>query len=241
MTERRSIGDLERALRALGGQITYPQAPAMAEAIGRELRAGADRSAPRRVTWPRRRLIAVIVAGLLLLAGTAEAARLVIGAIAIDVVPSIPASTVPETGPNLGSKMTMAAARTGAGFHVLVPSGMPEPDAVFVDGGRVSLVWRSNADLPRIPGTPWGLVLVELRGDAVMAVKEAPPGTSMKGVRVGSSWGFFIAGPTDLLLSGGQRLSVPGGVVIWQRGAVTLRLETLLPRTDAVLLAATIS
>lgn len=53
--------------------------------------------------------------------------------------------------------------------------------------------------------------------------------------------GFFVAGPTDLLLAGGQRLSVPGGVVIWQRGAVTLRSETLLARTDAVRLAATIS
>ena len=74
---------------------------------------------------------------------------------------------------------------------------------------------------------------------AIEAVKEAPPGTSIKSVRVGSSWGFFVAGQTDLLLAGGQRLSVPGGVVIWQRGAVTLR--SLLPRTDAVRLAATIS
>ena len=241
MTERWTLGDLDRALRVLGEQISHPQAPTMAEAIGRELRAGADRSVPRRVTWPRRRLIAVVLAGLLLLAGTAEAARLVIGAIAINVVPSMPASTVPETGPNLGSKMTIAAARTAAGFQVHVPSGMSEPDAIFVDGGRVSLVWRSTSVLPRIAGTPWGLVLVELRGDAVMAVKEAPSGTSIKSVRVGSSWGFFIAGPTDLLLAGGQRLSVPGGVVIWQRGAVTLRLETFLPKTDAVRLASTIS
>ncbi|MEP7059968.1 MAG: hypothetical protein ABI828_04490 [Actinomycetota bacterium] len=241
MTDRRAMGDLERALRGLGEQMAHPQAPGMAEAVGRELRTGSGRTAPRRVTWPRRRLLAVVVAGLLLLAGTAEAARLVIGAIAIDVLPGPPPSTVPETGPDLGSRVTMGAARTAVGFQVLVPQGMGEPDGVFVDGGRVTLVWRSGAELPRIAGTPWGLVIVELRGDAVIAVKEMTEGTAIDSVHVGSASGFFIAGPTDLLLAGGRRLSVPGDVVLWQRGAVTLRSESLLSKADALRLAASIS
>jgi hypothetical protein len=84
-------------------------------------------------------------------------------------------------------------------------------------------------------------VLVEFRGIDVQAVKEAPQGTSIESVRVGSSPGFFIAGPTDLVLQGGKRLGVPGGVVLWQRGPITLRLESLLSKTDAVRLASTIS
>jgi hypothetical protein len=82
---------------------------------------------------------------------------------------------------------------------------------------------------------------VELRGEAAFGVKEVPEGTSIEAVRVGGAPGFFIQGPTGLVLSDGKALKVPGGVVLWQHGPITLRLESLLSKDSALRLANSVS
>ena len=149
MTERH---DLERSLRALSAAIEYPPGDGLSERVGRELRAGASGTVSRRVTWPRRRIIVVAVASLLVIAASAGAARLVIGAIEIKVVPSAAPSALPETGPNLGKPMSIVEAGHASGFSIPVPSSLGQPGGVFVDQGRVSLCWKASPTLSEDSG-----------------------------------------------------------------------------------------
>lgn len=187
-----------------------------------------------------RRRIAVVLAVLLLGATIAAGTKLVVGAIQIQEtnVPGDPASLVPETGPNLGRSTTLDDAGAKVGFEVLVPVELGEPDAVFIDPGasRVSLTWLPDEDLPRIPGTPWGAILIEFGGDWVQAVKQVPI-DGAEWVDVGRFTGYWLEGPHVLQLEDGTAFRVSGNVLLFQRRGTTLRLETRLDQAAAIRLA----
>ncbi len=256
MGERMSRADLERSLIALGSTLEYPPVPPMEPAVtARQLaeRAAARRPAfPGLALWPRRRLVLLAVTGLmLLLAGTAVAARLAIGAIQIRVVQSLPPST-PTTigsGASLGERVTLQEARAGVNYPVVLPAGLGPPAEIHLAESGFSsrvvvLVWHADASHPRIEGTSWGTMLMELPGSqAPLATKDVLADTTVEPVRVGSHDAFWISGPHQLTLltpEGEQRLTVTGNVLIWEQDGTTLRLETALPKTVAVALAESI-
>lgn len=256
MAERMTDADLERALIALGSALEYPPAPPMAPAVTARLlaeRAAARRPAfPGLALWPRRRVLLLAVAGvLLLLAGTAVAARLAIGAIEIRVVPtpSVPTPSTVGSGAVLGERATLEDARARAGFPVVLPPGLGPPTEVHLAeslfGSRVVvLVWDADASHPRIEGTPWSTILMELPGGTgSLAFKEISSDTTLQAVQVGSADAFWISGPHQLSLltpDGEQHFTVTGNVLLWEHDGTTLRLETALPEAEAVALAETI-
>lgn len=256
MAERFSPADLERGLAALGSSIDYPPTPNLGSAVTSRLLA--ERQARRRppfpglALWPRRRVLLLAAALVLLLAATAWAARTVIGAVEIRVLPegSTPAAAAPFTGSELGPSVTMAAAQSAVRFPILAPPGLGPPTQVHVARAGfaarlVVLDWDPDAIHARIPGTTSGTILVELPADkGVIAYKELAASTPLQAVRVGGHNGFWISGPHDLsfVLPGGtQRFSIGGNVLLWQQDGTTFRLETSLDRAGAIALATSMS
>lgn len=254
MADGRTHTDLERALIALGSTLEYPPAPPMAPAVTARLlveRAAARRPAfPGLALWPRRRVLLLAVAGVLLLAGTAVAARLAIGAIEIRVVPTppTPTPTAVESGAALGERVTLEGARARVGFPVVLPAGLGPPAEVHVAESGFSsrvvvLVWDADASHTRIEGTSWSTILMELPGSKVpLAYKDILADTTLQSVQVGKHDAFWISGPHQLSLltpQGEQRFTVTGNVLLWEQDGTTLRLETTLPKAEAIALAET--
>ena len=255
MAEPMTTADLERALVALGTALEYPPAPPMAPAVIARLLA--EPAAARRPAFPglalvpRRRVLLLAVAGVLLLAGTAVAARLAIGAIEIRVAPttSAPTPSTVESGAALGERVTLEDARARVGFPIVLPPGLGPPTEVRLAesgfGSRVLvLVWDADASHPRIEGTQWGTILMELPGGkGSLAFKEIGADTTLQAVQVGSHDAFWISGPHQLFLltpDGEQVFTVTGNVLLWEQDGTTLRLETALPKAEALALAESI-
>ena len=247
---RRPDDDLETRLLALGSSLDYPSGARLSRAVGERLRS-APRGEPARSTragaaWTaaagslrRRRSPALLVAALLLIAALAAAARLSIGAVTIREEPTPPA-TLPSATETVGfgERTTLGRAEAELGTHVLVPSALGGPGAVYVD--------RVSASLPRIGGLPWGGVLQEVRGDAALATKTlyGEAHGRIERVTVRGEIGYWLTGAHELDVvtgAGDRRLLVTGNVVLWRSGDVTLRLETALPKADALRVADSIS
>lgn len=235
--------DLTRALSALEPPIEPHD---MATAVSRRIAEGPQRlrARDRFSIQPRGRRAALVVLAILVLGATiAAGTKLVVGAIEIRETdaPSDTSAALPETGPNLGRSTTVEAAGAALGFDVLVPAELGEPDGVFIDGdaSHVSLTWLPDGRLPRIPGSPWGAILIEFGGDEVQAVKSVLI-DGAEWVDAGGVRGYWLAEPHVLQLADGTTFRVRGNVLIFQRGRTTLRLESGLDQAAAIRLAASI-
>jgi hypothetical protein len=240
---RRWAGDeeLTRALSALEPPVEPHD---MVAAVSRRIAEGPPRlrARDRFSIQPRGRRAAVVALAILVLGATiAAGTKLVVGAIEIRETDTTSGSTttLPETGPNLGRPTTVGAAGAATGFDVLVPADLEDPDGVFVDvdASHVSLTWLPDSRLPRIPGTPWGAILVEFTGDEVQAVKSIAIGGA-EWVDAGGVRGYWLAEPHLLQLPDGTTFRVRGNVLLFQRGRTTLRLESGLDQAAAIGVAA---
>jgi hypothetical protein len=236
------MADLERELRSLGHAIDWPDVD-VASSAAAELRAGrtADRPLPRLSLWPRRRVIVLAVAALLLVAGTAVAARLALGSITIHVVPRLPspASSAPPRS-ILGRAATLEA--VAPLVRIPADTALGAPVGVFLarsTTGRVaSLTWNAPVGAPHLDDTGWRAILMAFEGtDAVAATKQVLPRTTLVPVHVAGSPGYWIEGPHQLVLPDGGTLRLGGGVLIWMRNGVTYRLESTLSKDQALTVA----
>jgi hypothetical protein len=234
---------LGQTLRALEPMLQKAEAFDVAAEVVDTIRSGRR---PRRRISPRVRLVILVAAALLLLATAAVAARLVIdvGGIRIEPPPttSPTVSQPPIVGPAFGERMPLAHAEREAGFRAVVPRRLGDPDRVWIapgdepDSVLIAMAWFPRPRLPRIPGTPYGASLLEVRGEADLVAKRV----DIRFVEVSTGGAYWIRVPHEVeLLAGGttRTFAVTGNVLIWQRGALALRLETNLPKADALALA----
>ena len=80
-------------------------------------------------------------------------------------------------------------------------------------------------------------------GKGSLAFKEIGADTTLQAVQVGSHDAFWISGPHQLFLltpDGEQVFTVTGNVLLWEQDGTTLRLETALPKAEALALAESI-
>lgn len=146
-------------------------------------------------------------------------------------------------GQELGPIVSLDQARSDAGFGLLVPTaaGYTDPPEVHLTGvrpfSRVTLWYPDQA-------TMLTEFLGEIQPDAFQKIVGG--GTTVEPVRVGTSEGWWISGaPHELVLlfrdpdgrTRWQQVTVTGNVLLWQAGAVTLRLETPLDRAAAIAVA----
>lgn len=247
-----SSGDLERALRELGGALEFPPAPDVARAVARRIEEG-RRPSP----WLMRRsavvafaaVVVVAVAASMLIPGvrTAVADFLGLGGVRLE----IRASPTPpgEVGSDLflGDPITYERAGSEAGFAIGVPEVLGRPDEVFItevsDHRRVSLLWEPRAELPAAKETGVGALLVEFPGDVgEYATKQAATGL-VEEVSVNGAPGFwvrdrhffFYTDPDGDAIDDSIRLAA--NTLVWERNGVGYRLETALTKRAALRIA----
>jgi len=273
-----TVPQLERSLHDLGARIDAPAPPggSIARAVATRLVADRDRGrAVSRVSLgdrlagrlgSRPRVVAVLVAGLLLLAGAAVAVGLTVGRIVLQPADTpAPATTGPGASPTasptrpteptylplgLGARVDLEQARRSVDFTLRVPA--PEGPAGGIDevrlnrdvpGGMVSFVSGPGPGLPEIGRSGAGMVITQFGGD-VEGLKEFDPARPPVPVDVDGEDGFYVEGVHAFLFvdaEGDLRLGsrrVVGSTLIWQSSdGVVLRIESALPLWRALALA----
>lgn len=245
---------LERALTDLGARIDLPPETDLASAVRRRIEASPARRFPIRPwVWTRRSLVLAVVL-VLLAASIAVASYLAVRGVRIRVGETPPAPTPTAavgTALRLGERSTLAAARAEVTFPVRVPAALGPPDEVylgrFVPGYQVTMLYRPRAGLPEAGATKAGLLLFQFsaRLDRAGLDKFVAPG-QVRDVTVGGAPGVWIQGthtvawlnPAGDVMRDTVRLS--DNVLLWQRGTVTLRLESALSMRDAIRIAASV-
>jgi hypothetical protein len=235
--------ELGRSIHALEPMLLVPRAPDVTEAVSDAIRAGRR---PRRRVASGVRLAILVASALLLLATAAAATRWVIDLGGITIEP--PATTSPSvsrpplTGPAFGEPMRLAEAETAAGFDAIVPSKLGKPDRVWLTSGdepdsvAIAMAWFPRPGLPRIPGTPYGASLIEVRGASDLVAKRV----EVRFVELAAPDTYWIHAEHEVeLLTGDetQVFVVTGNVLVWQDGVLALRLETDLSKADALAIA----
>ena len=233
------MAELELALRELGRHVEFPPTPDLASGVRRRL---GDR---RRIRWQRPLVIALAVLGVAIgavlavqPARTAVLDWLGIRGARITRVEKLPSA--PALGNlDLGRRITLAEARRRAPW-LLVPSaeGVGAPDLVArsaqVPGGKITLLWGTRRDVH--------LLLTEFRGEAFIE-KLVQPGAKVELLQVDGSPGAWLGGSHVLMYRDrdgrirDDTALLAGKTLLWQRGAVTLRLEGDFSREEALRIA----
>ena len=209
---------------------------------------------PRVVRLPlsRPKRIALIAAAtVLLLAGAAVAAKIIIdlGAVVVEITPTrpglLPTSSIAPTG----EPITLREAGILLGEEIALPPRLGGPDRVwadhvFTDSGkvpRVTMAWRVRPDLPEISGTRYGVILMVFAGDANQASKEIFEETGVLKFETVDGVDYYWTTGTHVLQlltsEGVVYVRVEGNVLLWRDGSHTMRLETALPKAEALRIA----
>ncbi|HLZ68680.1 MAG TPA: hypothetical protein VKV26_02105 [Dehalococcoidia bacterium] len=208
-------------------------------------------------------LFVALLAGLALLlspsARNAVADRLGLRGVHITLAPSLtphprpsatPAGSPAATALQLGEPVSLAEAEAAAGFRVFVPAALGAPNAVYLDrsvpGGAVTLLYAPRPGLPPAATTGVGLLLSEFRGgiEPDFLGKGVSPGTTLTPLTVGGEAGWWLEGAPHVVFyhaPDGQvrqdRIRLAGNTLLWEHGALTLRLEANLARDAALRIA----
>lgn len=249
---------LERALALLGEDIMFPETPDFAATLWSGTRVN------QRPRWFRTdpvgawRLaaLAAIVLGVLVLsipgARSTVAGWLELAGIDIEIGgdggggDDVPTSLGGELF--LGRRVSLAEAKASVSFEVLVPAGisLEEGPEIYLDHrdgtAVISLIYPASEALPSIGETGAGLLLMlfDPAGDTDLYIKQTVADTSAEFLTVNGSWGAWIedgslAIPPAADRPGSERPS--GHVLIWEADGITIRMETNLPRDEALAIA----
>jgi hypothetical protein len=239
---------METRLADLAAHVELPPAPDLATRV----RARVEVEPPRRA-WRLRPALAVPLALLALSVGGVAAvpsARsavlrwLGIEGVRIERVPKAPTPPPASSPPalDLGRRTTLTRG-------TLVPRALGRPAAVYVDGDRVTLLYRPRRGLPESEHSGAGALLSQFPGrtNRLYVSKQAGPGTKVEPVRVDGEPGFWIGGVAHSVLyedpSGAIRESaarLAGPTLVWRHGDRTLRLEADVPKSRALAIARSI-
>lgn len=239
--------DLEDRLVELGTKLEWPDADLFGDVRARLL------ARPQRRIRPAWAAATVLLLATVLAFGTPggrSAVADVLGVVGIRI--SWFDGAMPTTYGDLalGEAVTIEAAVSEADRPVLVPSAFGPPDAVFVDGNRVSTVWIPTADLPEVGDSGVGLLHMQFAADIDTGslIKQLSDGTDIMAVEVRGFRGYWIVGeshvlsyvdPDGVVLTDTARLA--GNVLLWSEDGVTHRIESALSLEEATLIAESLS
>jgi hypothetical protein len=142
--------------------------------------------------------------------------------------------------------VTLEEAAVLIGGDITLPARLGRPDRVwadevFTDAGevaRVTLAWRARHDLPEVSETRYGAVLMVFEGDANLASKTLYEDTGVLRFQTVDGVEYYWTKGTHLLElltgDGVAFVRVEGNVLLWRDGRHTMRLETLLPKAEAL-------
>jgi hypothetical protein len=272
MAERSFAGSdaaLEDALRDLAGALVVPSpGPAGSDLAGR-VRAALEAAPPpapapwwHRLVGPRprslRASIVLALVALAILAALAGAAILGVPGIRLAMLggaaptlppsPSVRPSLDLPVGSGLGLGVLVELDETAGmvGFDPALPEAFSPPDAAWVGGRRLSLVWESEAGLPPIAIPGAGLLVTQFEGRVgeEYIEKSIHGGTTVERVDVAGHAGFWLSGAPHVLfyvdkdgrfVEEGRR--IVADTLLWEVDGVTFRIESALGRAATIALA----
>jgi hypothetical protein len=237
------MSELELHLTALGNELEFPATPAIAGRVREQIERGAE----RRVWWPRRRALVLVLAVLAVAltaafavpqARTAILRIFGIGGVTIERVETLPPARERPLTAGLGLPLDRAAAERRAGFPILLPPLEQGSEPRFYAPGPGFAAVALEHD-----GTP--LLLVELGGSQFdFGKKFASQATRDEEVRVDGAFGLWLEGAPHVVMwrrpdgtIGQHTLRIAGNVLLWERNGRTFRLEGELSRDEAIELA----
>jgi hypothetical protein len=221
--------NLERELRGLAPFVELPPERDLAGAV--RARIGARRPHPGRLVLAVALVVlAAAVAFAVPPARSAILRWLGLGNARIEFVDRLP--NVRTRRPlDIGPRTSLGEARARVPYHVVTSKLLGSPDEVHLLGDQVGFVYGEHK-----------LVVLQSRG--TFFTKQVGPGTDVQH--------FFLDGRSALWISGASHffgyiggdgesrsaeLYLAGEVLIWQRGALTMRVEGKLSRVEAVRIA----
>ena len=215
-----------------------------------------------RTLWLLVAILLIAIAGGLVLfpeARNAIADRLGLQGVQIRWVGEAPTPVPSPVGAPLllGRPVSLEQAQAAADFPVRVPAaaGFDAPQEIYLldqeQGAMVSYVYPAGPELPPSNETGVGALLTQFKGEADRdliekgLLNEGAPDTHLEAVTVGGESGFWISGAPHtyfvVCYDAGEcrqeRYRLAGNVLIWEQDGVTLRLESALPREDALEIA----
>jgi len=234
---------VEAQVALLARQMRYPATPDVAAHWRKSDRRPGDRF-PLRLAWGA---AVVAVALLIVLVATPLRAGIVewlrFGAVQIrlgaesdllELPSSEGASELAELLPRLQFPIPLDVAAAEVDFPLLTPTLLPAPDAVYHTGRAenevVTLVWHRSDGAPT--------VLLQAFGPATIFQKMQPQ--SIEAVQVNGEYAIWTTGPYPATLANGEttmRQLVRNHALIWTQEGITWRLESALPRVDAIRIA----
>jgi hypothetical protein len=142
-------------------------------------------------------------------------------------------------------------------FPVRVPAAarFDGPQEIYLldedQGPMISFVYPAGPGLPASDETGVGALLTQFRGEADRdmiekgLLNDSAHETHLEAVTVGGQQGFWISGAPHTFFivcydAGDcrqERYRLAGNVLIWELDEVTLRLESALPREEALAIA----
>jgi hypothetical protein len=246
------MSELELELREL--EIAWPETPDLATGVQARLTAP-----PRRRSWfdrPAWQLavasVALIIAVVMAIPPARAAVLDWLGFGSVRITREEPRPSRFGQALALGDPVTLAQARKEAGYPVLVPAAIGDPDAVYVYnhaamGPRVDFVYRARPGLPSSSNTGAGMLITQFRAVASPLIeKSVGTGAKVERLTVGGDPAFFISGAphgfayynpdTDQSNFEEQRLA--GNTLLVDRSdGVLLRIEADISRDRAVEIA----
>jgi hypothetical protein len=240
------VNDLDRALEQLRHEVDFPPTPPVAARVAARITARRRR---RRTALLLAPALPVLAAGIV--AAASPAARdafadlFGIRGASVRRVPTLPQL---ERRPlPLGQRVSIAEAERLAGFRVLIPRQLGQPDAVYYSSfpaqGQVNLVYRARPALPSVPDLRAGLVVGEFRSagaaeDEGIIGKIVGPG-GVQRLRVAGRPALWVTGRHGFMYGRGaleqeRFLLVRGNVLLIQRLPLLVRIESRLPRRETV-------
>ncbi len=247
--------ELERALLDLGEHLQYPPVPDLSQAVRAHLErqpARRRRRVPflrREVLYPALAAVAILAAVLAIFPGarSAVASWFQIAGVRIESGSVAPGPLGHNL--NLGQRVSLDEAQRRVPFHILMPTlpGLNQPDEIYAGtppfNGRVSLLYAARPGLPRASTTRAGLVISEFQRTYFVG-KTIPPGAIVQPIQIAGEPGVWIAGHFHMMYYLDQHrallrdtIRLAGNVLLWQHGAVTVRLEGHLSEQRAISIA----
>jgi hypothetical protein len=256
--------ELEQSLLELGQELAFPPTPDLAAGVLSRLESQPPTSNPvargRRAVWLAAAILILILGTLALFpeVRTAIADRLGLSGVHIRWVDEVPTPAPVGTPLLLGRQVTLEEAQAAVDFPVLVPTadGFAEPNEIYLLGRgediMVSFVYPAREGLPQSEIAGVGALLTQFRGNAERNLIEkgllgddGARETRLDAVTVDGKRGFWISGaPHSVFLvchddgeCREERYRLAGNVLLWERDAVTLRLESALSQEESLAIA----
>lgn len=259
MDDRHQMTEPETALVGLAPRLAFPPTPDLAGAVRAEI-AGSPVSARRRLipSWRPALALATALAAVTLgvmtfSPATREAVADWIGLDGVRITFGDEPRARIAQDLALGESVTLEAAEERADFDVEVLGALGNPDEVYIledrPGGRVALVYKAREGLPRTAETGVGALFSQFRAtyrQDVAQKKMLDQDGIIQLVEVDDARGYWLGGGPHSIVyldeegeAHTDQVRLAGNTLLWQRDGIVFRLETALPRDEAIELAET--